>query len=109
MPQLLTRLFGSRNERLLRTYHRPVREANAFEPKMQALSDAELAAKTPEFRARLKAGERLDDLLPEAFAVVREAALLPFSEMKHEILSRITEWRDGPPSDDMSLVLLEVL
>jgi len=74
VPQLLTRLFGSRNERLLRTYNRPVREANAFEPKMQALSDAELAAKTPEFRARLKAGERLDDLLPEAFAVVREAA-----------------------------------
>ena len=74
MPQLLTRLFGSRNERLLRTYHRPVREANAFEPKMQALSDAELAAKTGEFRARLKQGERLDDLLPEAFAVVREAA-----------------------------------
>jgi preprotein translocase subunit SecA len=54
VPQLLTRLFGSRNERLLRTYNRPVREANAFEPKMQALSDAELAAKTPEFRARLK-------------------------------------------------------
>jgi preprotein translocase subunit SecA len=74
VPQLLTRLFGSRNERLLRTYHRPVREANAFEPKMQALSDAELAAKTGEFRARLKQGERLDDLLPEAFAVVREAA-----------------------------------
>ncbi|HEY4873412.1 MAG TPA: preprotein translocase subunit SecA [Steroidobacteraceae bacterium] len=74
MPQLLTRLFGSRNERLLRTYQRPVREANAFEPAIQALSDAELAAKTEEFRARLKKGERLDDLLPEAFAVVREAA-----------------------------------
>ena len=74
MPQLLTRLFGSRNERLLRTYHRPVREANAFEPKIQALSDGELAAKTAEFRERLKKGERLDDLLPEAFAVVREAA-----------------------------------
>ena len=74
MPQLLTRLFGSRNERLLRTYQRPVREANAFEPKIQALADAELAAKTEEFRARLKKGESLDDLLPEAFAVVREAA-----------------------------------
>ena len=74
MPQLLTRLFGSRNERLLRTYHRPVREANAFEPKIQALSDGELAAKTEEFRERLKKGERLDDLLPEAFAVVREAS-----------------------------------
>jgi len=74
VPQLLTRLFGSRNERLLRTYHRPVREANAFEPKIQALSDGELAAKTAEFRERLKKGERLDDLLAEAFAVVREAA-----------------------------------
>jgi preprotein translocase subunit SecA len=74
VPQLLTRLFGSRNERLLRTYHRPVREANAFEPKIQALSDGELAAKTGEFRERLHKGERLDDLLPEAFAVVREAA-----------------------------------
>ena len=74
MPQLLTRLFGSRNERLLRTYQRPVREASAFEPKVKALTDAELAAKTEEFRARLKKGERLDDLLPEAFAVVREAA-----------------------------------
>jgi preprotein translocase subunit SecA len=74
VPQLLTRLFGSRNERLLRTYQRPVREATAFEPAIQALSDAELAAKTEEFRARLKKGESLDDLLPEAFAVVREAA-----------------------------------
>ena len=74
MPQLLTRLFGSRNERLLRTYQRPVREATAFEPAIQALSDAELAAKTEEFRARLKKGESLDDLLPAAFAVVREAA-----------------------------------
>lgn len=74
MPQLLTRLFGSRNDRLLRTYNRPVHEANAFEPKVQALSDAELRAQTQEFRERLKKGERLDDLLPEAFAVVREAA-----------------------------------
>ena len=74
MPQFLTRLFGSRNDRLLRTYNRPVHDANAFEPKVQALSDAELRAKTDEFRARLKQGERLDDLLPEAFAVVREAA-----------------------------------
>ena len=74
MPQLLTRLFGSRNDRLLRTYTRPVREANAFEPRVQALGDAELQGKTAEFRERLKKGERVDDLLPEAFAVVREAA-----------------------------------
>ncbi|HSY08288.1 MAG TPA: preprotein translocase subunit SecA [Steroidobacteraceae bacterium] len=74
MPQLLTRLFGSRNDRLLRTYQRPVREANAFEPTVRALSDEALRAKTEEFRARLKQGEPLDELLPEAFAVVREAA-----------------------------------
>ena len=75
MPQLLTRLFGSRNDRLLRTYQRPVREANAFEPQMKALSDEALAAKTGEFRARLAKGETLDELLPEAFAAVREASL----------------------------------
>jgi preprotein translocase subunit SecA len=75
VPQLLTRLFGSRNDRLLRTYQRPVREANAFEPAIKALSDAALAEKTVEFRARLAQGETLDQLLPEAFAVVREASL----------------------------------
>jgi preprotein translocase subunit SecA len=74
VPQLLTRLFGSRNDRLLRTYHSPVREANAFEQKVRALGDEALRAKTEEFRARLQKGERLDQLLPEAFAVVREAA-----------------------------------
>jgi preprotein translocase subunit SecA len=72
--QFLTRLFGSRNDRLLRTYHRPVSEANAFEPQVQALSDEQLREKTAEFRARLGQGETLDDLLPEAFAVVREAS-----------------------------------
>jgi preprotein translocase subunit SecA len=74
VPQFLTRLFGSRNERLLRTYQRPVREANAFEPQVKALSDAALTAKTDEFRARLAQGAPLDDLLPEAFAVVREVS-----------------------------------
>jgi hypothetical protein len=47
--------------------------------------------------------------IPGVQKIVREAALLPFSEMKHEILHQVTEWRDGPASDDMSLVLLEVL
>jgi preprotein translocase subunit SecA len=74
VPQLLTRLFGSRNDRLLRTYQRPVREASALEPAIHALGDEALRAKTDEFRARLAKGERLDDLLPEAFAVVREAS-----------------------------------
>jgi preprotein translocase subunit SecA len=70
----LTRLFGSRNERLVRSYGRYVRSAAEFEQPTQRLSDAELRGKTDEFRRRLKEGATLDDLLPEAFAVVREAA-----------------------------------
>jgi len=72
--QLLTRVFGSRNQRLLRQYARLVTAANACEERMQALSDAELGAKTAEFRARLGQGASIDELLPEAFAAVREAA-----------------------------------
>jgi preprotein translocase subunit SecA len=72
--KLLTRVFGSRNDRLLRTFQVLVQQTNAFESAIQALSDAQLAAKTPEFRERLKQGTTLDELLPEAFAVVREAA-----------------------------------
>jgi preprotein translocase subunit SecA len=70
----LTRLFGSRNERLVRSYGRYVRAAAELEPSIQQLSDEELRGKTDEFRRRLKEGATLDDLLPEAFAVVREAA-----------------------------------
>jgi preprotein translocase subunit SecA len=72
--QFLTRVFGSRNERLVRGFGRYVRAANELEPKIQALSDEALLAKTEEFRSRLKEGTPLNDLLPEAFAVVREAA-----------------------------------
>ncbi len=74
MLQLLTRVFGSRNERLVRGYGRYVRAANELEPQIQALSDEALRGKTDEFRRRLKEGAKLDDLVPEAFAVVREAA-----------------------------------
>jgi preprotein translocase subunit SecA len=70
----LTRLFGSRNERLVSSYGRFVRAAAEHEPSIQQLSDEELRGKTTEFRRRLKEGTTLDDLLPEAFAVVREAA-----------------------------------
>jgi preprotein translocase subunit SecA len=70
----LTRVFGSRNERLVRSYGRYVRAAAELEPSIQRLSDEELRGKTDEFRRRLKEGATLDDLLPEAFAVVREAA-----------------------------------
>jgi preprotein translocase subunit SecA len=70
----LTRIFGSRNERMLRVTAREVRAAASHEPALQALDDAQLRSKTDEFRQRLKAGGSLDELLPEAFAVVREAA-----------------------------------
>ncbi|EQD30060.1 SecA DEAD-like domain protein, partial [mine drainage metagenome] len=70
----LKRVFGSRNDRLLRSYTRYVRAAKGFEAALQALGEEQLRAKTEEFRARLREGATLNALLPEAFAVVREAA-----------------------------------
>src|SRR5687768_2592767 len=69
---LLARVFGSRNQRILNRLNGLVAAVNAFEPKLTALSDEALAAKTTEFRQRLAKGESLDKLMPEAFAVVRE-------------------------------------
>ena len=74
MANWLARLFGSRNQRLVSQYTGTVRKINAFEPALQALSDADLADKTRQFREQLAAGKTVDDLLPEAFAVVREAS-----------------------------------
>ncbi len=71
---LLKSIFGSRNDRLLKTYRKHVERINALEHSMEALSDDALQAKTGEFRTRLAGGETLDALLPEAFAVVREAS-----------------------------------
>jgi len=71
---LLTRLFGSRNDRIVRGYETAVRQAASFEKSLQALSDEALQAKTGEFRRRLAEGTALNDLAPEAFAVVRETA-----------------------------------
>jgi len=73
MINILTRIFGSRNERLLKQYGAAVRQINALEPAISALSDEDLAAKTVEFKGRIAQGETLDAVLPEAFAVVREA------------------------------------
>ena len=70
----LTKIFGSRNQRLLKQYQKVVREINAMEPSLEAMSDAQLQAKTPEFKERIAKGESLDSLLPEAFAVCREAS-----------------------------------
>src|SRR5690349_16588669 len=72
---LIKRMFGSRNERTLRRMEKVVQTINAFEPMIQSLDDAKLANKTQEFKARFSQGETLDELLAEAFAVVREVSI----------------------------------
>jgi preprotein translocase subunit SecA len=74
LNRILTGVFGSRNERLLRQMYKTVAKINAQEAGLKSLSDDELRAKTAEFRKRLADGAKLDSLLPEAFAVVREAS-----------------------------------
>ena len=71
---LLTKIFGSRNDRLLKQYRKVAASINALEPTLEKLSDEELRAKTDEFKGRVANGESLEQLLPEAFAVVREAS-----------------------------------
>ena len=73
--ELLTKIFGSRNDRLIKQYRRKCDAINKLEPQMQALTDEQLQAKTQEFRDRIAKGATTDDLLPEAFAVVREASV----------------------------------
>ncbi|MGR3309551.1 MAG: preprotein translocase subunit SecA [Candidatus Brocadiales bacterium] len=88
----LGKVFGSANERILKRLYPIVEHFNSLEPKMQALTDAELRQKTDEFKMRVSKGETLDDILPEAFAVVREASsriptspnpLVPAHTMRH--------------------------
>lgn len=71
---ILTKIFGSRNDRLLKQYRSGVARINALEPQYEQLSDEALKAKTQEFKDRIGKGESLDSLLPEAFAVVREGS-----------------------------------
>ena len=75
MANFLTNIFGSRNQRILNRLSKKVSSINKLEKEMKSLSDSELSAKTEEFRKRLKDGESLDNLLVEAFAVVREASV----------------------------------
>ncbi|WP_332418979.1 preprotein translocase subunit SecA [Vibrio metschnikovii] len=82
ITKLLTKVVGSRNDRTLRRLRKIVKEINNFEPALTALSDDELKAKTIEFRQRIEQGESLDQLLPEAFATVREASKRVFG-MRH--------------------------
>ena len=74
LTQLAKKVFGSRNDRLLKQYRKTVEKINALEAEMQALDDAALQAKTAEFKQRIADGADLDSLLPEAFAVCREAS-----------------------------------
>ena len=74
MFTILTKLFGNRNERILKLFVPIVAQINALEPSIQALSETDLAAKTEDFQKRIQAGETLDSILPEAFAVCREAS-----------------------------------
>jgi len=104
LNSLLTRVFGSRNERLLRQLQRSVVRINALEPVMEKLSDAELQAKTPEFQKRIADGESLDKILPEAFAVCREASKRVLGMRHYDVqliggmvlhLGKIAEMRTG--------------
>lgn len=82
ISSLLTKMFGSRNQRTLKKLNKIVSTINAIEPQFESLTDEELKAKTAEFKARLEQNETLDDLLPEAFATVREASKRVFG-MRH--------------------------
>ena len=104
LNRLLTSVFGSRNERLIKQLQRSVIKINALEPQMQALSDEQLKAKTPELRARIDKGESLDKILPEAFAVCREASQRVLGMRHYDVqliggmvlhLGKIAEMRTG--------------
>ncbi len=100
----LTKIFGSRNDRLIKQYRRKVAQINKLEPEIQKLSDADLAKKTEEFRARYAKGETLEQLLPEAFAVAREGSLRVLGQRPYDVQSigamvlndnKIAEMRTG--------------
>ncbi len=104
LNRLLTSIFGSRNDRLVKQLGGIVKKINALEPQMKALSDAELQAKTPEFKERIAKGETLDKLLPEAFAVCREAATRVLGMRHYDVqliggmvlhMGKIAEMRTG--------------
>jgi preprotein translocase subunit SecA len=78
-------LFGSSNDRYVKSLRKTVEQIAAFEPTISALSDDELAAQTVKFRARLDEGAKLDDLLPEAFATVREAAIRTLGQRHYDV------------------------
>src|SRR3954452_18040155 len=78
-------IFGSANDRYVRGLGKYVEAVNAFEPSISPLSDEDLRAQTDRFRERLAAGEKLDNLLPEAFATVREAAIRTLGQRHYDV------------------------
>ena len=99
------KIFGTRNDRELKRMRKVVARINALEEAMQALDDAALRAKTDEFRSRLNEGEKLDQLLPEAFAVVREAGVRALG-MRHfdvQLIGGMT-LHDGKIAEMLSLI-----
>lgn len=85
MDKLAKKIFGTANDRYLKGLEPRINAINALEPEISALSDDDLRAKTEQFRARLKEGETLDDLLVEAFAVVREAAVRTLGQRHYDV------------------------
>ena len=85
LGKALAKVFGSKNDRMIRQYRQIVARINGLEEGVSGLDDARLAAKTVEFRERIAQGESLDALLPEAFAVVREAARRTLGERHYDV------------------------
>src|SRR5580692_5989936 len=85
ISSLLAKIFGTANERLVRGLRPLIGRINEFEPKLQTLSDFELGAKTVEFREQLAQGRSLEDIVPEAFAVVREAARRTLGQRHYDV------------------------
>jgi preprotein translocase subunit SecA len=104
LASFFKKVFGSRNERLLKQYHKRVAQINAFEAELEALSDEALKQKTEQFKQAFAEGKTLDELLPEAFAVVREAGKRVFGMRHYDVQmiggmalhdGRISEMRTG--------------
>ena len=104
LQNIVKKIFGSQNDRELKSIYPIVDKINQLEPSIKPLSDAQLQAKTLEFRARLAKGETLDHVLPEAFAVVREAAWRVIGQRHYDVQliggitlhrGRIAEMRTG--------------
>ena len=85
LGQIARKIFGSANDRFVKKQYKIVNQINALEPSFEKLSDEELKAKTEEYRNRIKDGETLDDLLPEAFATVREAAKRVMGQRHYDV------------------------